>query len=146
MPVIAGFALAFSTVLTPVQSAEVAAAPQAISLPASHSVEDYIREYFKDAPVMIDIARCESRFRQFSGDGHTLKNPTSTAMGTFQIMASIHAGFAKDKLGLDIYSLQGNAAYARYLYDREGTIPWAASAKCWDKSGKLLARANQNID
>ncbi|MDB5225392.1 MAG: hypothetical protein JWL87_344 [Candidatus Adlerbacteria bacterium] len=147
MPVIAGFAIALSAAV----SNGAAVAPQtqptvAITLPAampqSQSVEQYIREYFSDEPVMIEIAKCESRFRQYGQDGHVLRNGSgSSAVGVFQVMGSIHAKFADDKLGLDIYSLQGNAAYARYLYDREGTMPWAASAGCWNKSGKLLARA-----
>lgn len=140
MPAIAGFALAVSTALTPVSMPEVASAPQILGMPASQSVEEYVREYFKDAPVMVDIARCESRFRQFGKDGHAIKNPTSSATGTFQVMASIHADFAQDKLGLDIYSLEGNAAYARYLYDKQGTVPWNASKHCWGASQHVAAK------
>jgi peptidoglycan hydrolase-like protein with peptidoglycan-binding domain len=35
-------------------------------------------------------------------------------------------------MGYDINTLAGNIAYARYLYDTEGTGPWLASASCWD--------------
>jgi hypothetical protein len=63
-----------------------------------------------------------------------IKNPTSTAVGAFQIMASIHADFAAKKLGLDVYSLEGNAAYAKYLFDKQGTVPWDSSKPCWSKS------------
>jgi len=138
MPVI-GLALAFSALVTSTSTPVTAAAAQSVTMPASQSVEEYVREYFKDAPVMIDIARCESRFRQLDSAGKVLKNPTSTAMGTFQIMASLHAKPAQDNLGLNIYTLQGNAAYARYLYERNGTRDWNASKHCWGKSQHVAA-------
>lgn len=133
MPVI-GLALAFSALVTSSTTPVTAAAAQSAVMPASHSVEEYVREYFKDAPVMIEIARCESRFRQLDSTGKVLKNPTSSAMGAFQIMASLHADSAKTNLGLNIYDLEGNAAYARYLYERNGTRDWNASKHCWGKS------------
>lgn len=36
-------------------------------------------------------------------------------------------------LGIDIYSLEGNMAYAKYLYDKKGSGPWVSSSKCWKK-------------
>ncbi|HYF12976.1 MAG TPA: transglycosylase SLT domain-containing protein [Candidatus Paceibacterota bacterium] len=101
-------------------------------MPQVQTVNEYVREYFKDEPVLADIAQCESQMRQFDKNGNTIKNPTSSAIGIMQIMASIHKGTA-EKLGLDIYSVQGNLAYAKYLYDREGTTPWNASKNCWGK-------------
>jgi hypothetical protein len=115
-------------------------------MPQSQTVEEYIRDYFADAPIMAEIARCESRFTQFGKDGQVVKNPTSTAVGVFQIMASIHDTFADQKLGLDIWSLQGNAAYARYIYERQGTVPWNSSKPCWSKSQAykdIVAAENQ---
>ncbi len=106
-------------------------------MPVAQSVEEYVRDYFKDAPIMIEIAKCESRFRQFDKNGQVLKNAAgSSAVGIFQIMSSIHDSSA-DKLGIDIYTMQGNAAYARYLLDTQGTKPWEADLKskgCWGKS------------
>ena len=139
MPVL-GLALAFSALVT-TGAVDTTPSTQSVTMPASQSVEEYVREYFQDVPVMIDIARCESRFRQLAADGSVLKNPHSTAMGAFQIMASIHADSAKKNLGLNIYTLQGNAAYARYLYENQGTVPWNSSKACWSKSGHLVAVA-----
>ncbi len=96
-------------------------------------IESVIREHFKDTPVMIDIARCESEFHQFDKTGSVLKNPTSSAKGVFQIMESLHKAPAA-RLGFDILTLEGNVAYAKYLYENEGTRPWNASAKCWNKT------------
>lgn len=100
----------------------------------AQTVEEYVRDYFADVPVMIAVAKCESEFRQFDKDGKILKNPTSSAIGIFQIMASIHQDSADADLGLDITNIQGNAAYARYLYEKQGTAPWESSKSCWGKT------------
>ena len=104
-----------------------------VALSSVSSIENVIREHFKDTPIMIDIARCESEFRQFNNSGTVLKNPTSSAKGVFQIMESLHKAPAA-RLGFDILTLEGNLAYAQYLYEKEGTRPWNASAKCWSKT------------
>ena len=108
--------------------------PTVSAFDQSQTVEEYIRDYFADEPIMAEIASCESHFKQFDQRGAVVKNANSSAVGVFQIMSSIHATFADEKLGLDIYSLQGNAAYARYIYERQGTAPWNASKSCWSKS------------
>ncbi len=132
----ATFALAISLALSGAPSQTTATVISA--MPQSQTVEEYVRAYFDDEPIMAEIASCESHFRQFAKDKDgkivVLQNPTSSAVGLFQIMSSIHASFADEKLGLDVYSLQGNAAYARYIYDRQGTTPWNASKACWSKS------------
>jgi hypothetical protein len=133
MPFGATIALAVSLAFTG-SSSQINTATVIQAMPQSQTVEEYVRSYFADEPIMAEIAKCESQFRQFGKDGKVIQNPTSSAVGLFQIMSSIHADFADDKLGLDVYSLQGNAAYARYIYDREGTRPWNASKTCWSKS------------
>lgn len=141
MPVpVIGLALAFSALVS--TSTPIAATSTPALMPATQTVEEYVRAEFADAPVMIDIARCESRFRQLDSSGKVLKNPTSSAMGVFQVMASLHAGPAMDNLGYNIYTLQGNVAYARYLYEKNGTRDWNASKHCWGASGHM-ARAAQ---
>jgi hypothetical protein len=47
-----------------------------------------------------------------------------------QINTFYHAAQAA-KLGLDLEILEDNMAYARNLYERQGTQPWSASAPCW---------------
>jgi len=34
-------------------------------------------------------------------------------------------------LGLNLDDLYNNLAYARHLYESEGTRPWNSSASCW---------------
>src|SRR3989344_1191806 len=146
MHLAASIALAVSLALS---GSTGVAAPQigTQTMPTAQTVEEYVREYFADKPVMVEIARCESRFRQFSKNGDVLKNGAgSSAIGMFQIMSSIHEPIAK-KLGLDIYTMQGNAAYARYLYDQQGTKPWEAdpaSKACWGKTPAAKAHLALN--
>ena len=111
-------------------------------MPEVQTVEEYVQEYFADIPVMTAIAKCESQFRHFSKSGNVLQNSSgSSAIGVFQIMSSIHDPVA-EKLGLDLNTLQGNVAYARYLYGKQGTKPWEAdkaSVACWGKTAVAKA-------
>ncbi len=121
--------LAFSGSTSTIQAPILAS-----SFDQSQTVEEYVRDYFADTPILAEVASCESHFRQFGKDGKVIKNANSSAVGLFQIMSSIHASLADENLGLDIYSLQGNAAYGRYLYEHQGLKPWEASKACWSKS------------
>jgi hypothetical protein len=113
-------------------------------MPEVQTVEEYVRDYYVDVPVLADIASCESHFRQFDNNGNVVKNPDSTAIGIMQIMSSIHSEYA-DKLGIDIRTVQGNLAYARYLYDEKGTVPWNASKACWSKKGHVAVPTQKAV-
>ncbi len=98
------------------------------------STESIVREYFSDIPVMIQVARCESQFRQTREDGTVLRgrvDPRDT--GVMQINTYYHGNRAA-KLGLDLEDIYDNLAYARDLYERQGTQPWSASAPCWNRT------------
>lgn len=142
MPLAAGLALALSAALSPASGFAAATAPQPVQMPAAQTVEQYVESQFADTPVMVKIASCESHFKQFDTDGTVLQNGHSSAVGVFQIMASVHKDLASKNLGLDIYSLEGNVAYAKALYEDQGTTPWAASKACWGKSDKLATARN----
>jgi hypothetical protein len=95
------------------------------------TTKEKVTQYFSDLPILIDIARCESRFRQFDKDGDVLRGEKIPAdVGVMQINERYHASKAK-KLGYDIYTTEGNMAFARYLYEREGARPWLSSSHCW---------------
>lgn len=97
-------------------------------------VESKVRLYFKDTPIMAEIVSCESHFRQFNSDGTALRGvANSQDIGIAQVNEYYHLKRAK-KMGLDIYSVEGNMAYAKVLYEEEGTAPWISSAPCWKKS------------
>lgn len=130
----AGVALALATVLNGGNATSIAQAQTLVQpMPQAQSVQEYVKTYFADEPVMYAIAGCESHYRQYDSNGSVLRNAHSSAVGIFQIMDSVHADVAAN-LGIDIYTMQGNAAYAKFLYDNEGTAPWLASKGCWGKS------------
>ncbi len=93
----------------------------------------YVREYFADAPVMGDIAYCESRMRHLEKDGTVYRGKINKSdIGVMQVNTYYHEATATE-MGIDLYSLEGNLAYAKYLYEKEGTRPWNSSKACWKK-------------
>lgn len=100
--------------------------------------ETAVRDYFSDIPVMVQVARCESTFRHTLADGSVLRGRVDNRdVGVMQINTYYH-GDTADQLDLDLESLYDNMAYARYLYEKQGTQPWSASEPCW---GRTLASA-----
>ncbi len=96
------------------------------SLQTPAEIEKKVREYFADTPVMIEIAKCESKFRQFTDAGNVLRGGGSAGMiGIFQFYEVIHKSAAL-ALGFDIDTVEGNIGYAKHMYEREGTRPWAS--------------------
>lgn len=122
------FALVFFAVNVP--ATEAATTTQAVL--TEQNVEMRVREYFKDMPVMIEIARCESKFRQYTDSGSPLRGGSSGGMvGVFQFFESIHSSVATN-LGFDLTTLEGNIAYAKHVYESEGVSPWNSAKACWD--------------
>ncbi|MDD5068279.1 MAG: hypothetical protein PHS53_01265 [Candidatus Pacebacteria bacterium] len=104
------------------------------------TLEAHVREVFEDTPILAEVARCESQFRQFGTDGKIIRGKVNAHdIGVMQINEGYHAEQA-EKLGLDLYTLDGNIAYAKVLYEKEGTKPWKASQPCWGKAGVELAK------
>lgn len=96
-------------------------------------VEAHIRDYFEDTPILAEISRCESHFTQFTKNGKVLRGVVNSAdVGAMQINEKYHLEASK-KLGMDIYTLEGNLEYGRYLYEKQGARPWLASSPCWSK-------------
>lgn len=82
---------------------------------------------------MIAIASCESEFRQWGSDGKVLTGRENSAdKGVFQINTYYHLEDSQ-KMGFDITTLEGNMAYARHLYETQGTAPWNWSKPRWSK-------------
>lgn len=96
--------------------------------------ESVVRTYFRDIPVMIQVARCESHFRHTLADGTVLQGRVDPAdTGVMQINKRYHEAKATE-LGLDLNDIEDNMAYARHLYETQGTQPWSASAPCWSRT------------
>lgn len=97
------------------------------------STKELVTEYFADTPILADVAKCESEFRQFDSNGNVLRGRVNASdVGVMQINEQYH-GAAALRMGYDLYTLEGNMAYARYLYETQGTRPWNYSSKCWSK-------------
>jgi len=100
------------------------------------STEAIVRSYFQDIPVMAEIARCESHFRQNLDDGSVLQGRIDSAdTGVMQINKRYHEATAA-AMDLNLDDLYQNMEYARFLYERQGTQPWSSSMSCW---GNALA-------
>ncbi|PIR85490.1 hypothetical protein COU15_00135 [Candidatus Kaiserbacteria bacterium CG10_big_fil_rev_8_21_14_0_10_45_20] len=100
------------------------------------TLAEYVREYYADTPILADIAWCESSMRHFNKEGEILRGVAdSDDLGVMQINRRYHEKDAVE-LGFDIYSLNGNLAYAKHLYEKQGTRPWKASSPCWGKIAK----------
>lgn len=98
------------------------------------STEEIVRQYFSDIPVMIQVARCESHFRHTLADGTVLRGVVDNRdLGVMQINTYYHGEQAKN-LELNLENIYDNMAYARDLYERQGTQPWSASAPCWSRT------------
>lgn len=103
---------------------------------SAKSTEAIVRAYFQDIPVMAEVARCESTFRHELEDGSVLQGRVDPAdTGVMQINKRYHQTTAT-AMNLDLDDLYDNMAYARNLYERQGTQPWSASMPCW---GNTLA-------
>lgn len=101
--------------------------------PRKKNTEELVKEYFADTPDLISVAWCESRFRQFDQNGEVVRGEVNPSdVGVTQINTYFHED-AAEKLGMDLYTLEGNAEYAKYLYRKEGLTPWKASSPCWNK-------------
>ena len=104
----------------------------------SSTVEEYVRDYFEETPILTRVAWCESRYRQFTKNGDILRGEVNNKdVGVMQVNEYFHLETA-EKLGYNLYSLEGNLSYAQYLYEKEGTVPWESSSKCW-RGGEHLA-------
>jgi len=130
----AHFGVATSTPIVATASVESTTTP--VSVPKK-TVKEHVNEYFKEDPIMIKVAWCESRFRQYDKDGNLFRGIVNKSdVGVMQVNTYYH-GKTAEKLGLDLSTLEGNLAYAKRLYEREGTTPWNSSSPCWlndDKS------------
>lgn len=113
---------------------DILASLPAVTAPIT--LEEHVRDYFKDDPIMAEIARCESNFKHLSRSGKVMRGIVPEDVGVMQINEFYHETKAK-KLGFDLHTLDGNLAYAKWLYGKEGVKPWLASNKCWQKFERL---------
>lgn len=118
---------------------EVKAEADISNATSTEDIRRITKEYFKDTPILAEIARCESTYRQFSSEGVPLRGIVNRAdVGVMQINEKYHLSRSK-KLGIDINTLEGNLKYGALLYKEQGSRPWSASKPCWGKYEVTLA-------
>jgi len=128
------------TMSTPVSlSTTTEAAPKVVTL------GEYVDAYYADTPILAEIAWCESRIRHTEKDGRIFRGVVNSKdIGVMQINTHYHEKQAKS-LNLDIYTLDGNLAYAKYLYEKEGVQPWASSKACWGSVASKKANHSKDL-
>jgi hypothetical protein len=137
-------ALAFSAALTglPVQATHATQVTAREPVPVVETVREQVKNYFADIPIMATIAGCESHYLQYDSNGRIYRGEINHQdVGVMQINEGYHLDTAQS-LGLNIYTVEGNLAYARYLYDHEGTAPWSSSEYCWGGEKPQTASAS----
>ncbi len=98
---------------------------------ASTKIERVIRAHFPDAPIMVEVARCESELRHRTPKGDLLPNQEGgTARGVFQVLMRIHEPEMR-RMNLDPNDDEDYLTYVRYLFDTYGLKPWRPSRHCW---------------
>lgn len=134
-----------TAILTTEQEALIYEKATVPELPAIEPVLEKPLQIVKKAPepvlpiadVMKKIRWCESHNRQFNPDGSVLRGiQNSHDVGTFQINEKYHLADSI-RLDFDIYTLEGNMAYADFLYQNQGTTPWNWSRHCWADPNRL---------
>lgn len=121
-------------VTTEPQTVQSATTTDSKIIKTNTGIEKQVRAYFADVPLMAEIARCESRFRQYDVHGNVLRGKVNTKdVGVMQINEYYHLARAT-KLGYDLHSVEGNMLYARRLYNEQGSQPWVSSSPCWGKT------------
>lgn len=90
--------------------------------------------------VMARIAGCESegnakaKGKQFNADGSVvthINDNGSVDLGKYQINLTASHLKQMAKLGMNPLTEEGNEAFAKWIYENEGTGPWASSQHCW---------------
>lgn len=106
-------------------------APKEKAKVINQAIPTMVKAYFSEYPILAEIAFCESTLRQYDAHGNVLRGKVDrNDVGLMQINERYHAEQAK-KLGIDIYTVEGNMEYAVWLYEKQGSQPWSASSPCW---------------
>ncbi len=93
-----------------------------VPAPREPTFKDLVIMEFPDAPVMVRICEAES------GCTPEAKNPTSSALGGFQILKGTWEQYKCVGSRIEASS---TIACARKIYDKEGTTPWNSSKSVW---------------
>ena len=82
----------------------------------SKNVKEFVADYFADTPILVTIAGCESKYRQYDSKGNLLRGEKNRYdVGVMQINELYHDDDAV-ALGYNIHTIDGNVAFAKHLY------------------------------
>jgi hypothetical protein len=90
-------------------------------------IRSYSAQYGISASLPLRIANCESGYNQFS------KNSHSTASGVFQYLSGTWKNTPAGKQGISVFDAEANVKTAVSSIAINGTAPWNASKRCWDR-------------
>ncbi len=135
---IALMGIALAVLLTPTQQLTFVREVQAQEeeLPATTTPE------VKLHPALRPVCGCESSYegtwkgepQQFETNGEVRRGRVNRAdVGMCQINLFYH-GEAAEKMGVDLFTKEGNITYANHLYETQGLGPWIWSKPCWNKA------------
>jgi len=124
-------ATSVETVLT--VTSETVSIPPATPALKRAEVEEIVRTFYKETPILAEIAFCESTFRHIDKNGNLLRGKVDSGdIGVMQINERWHR-IEAEKLGHNIDTFDGNLKYGQWLYEQKGTVPWNASKPCWSQ-------------
>lgn len=114
--------------------------PDAATSTIALAIEQIADDQKADPRPLLEIARCESHYRQYDDNGDVLRgNHNPRDVGIFQINERFHLEKSQE-LGYDIYTAEGNIRYAIWLSEKEGIGHWSASKPCWGKAVSQIAK------
>ncbi len=90
-----------------------------------------LRAFFKNDPVMVHVAACESSLWHALPDGRLQVGPDGLDVGAFMVRVPVHAHELL-KYDLDPTRFEHNVAFATMLYRRDGLRHWKSSRTCWE--------------
>ena len=99
-----------------------------IDITSMDEVKQAILNVFPDAPIMVQVAKCESGLNPLA-DRINYDGRTGIDVGLLQIN-QVHLR-RLNELGLDRKNIHDNLEYSRMLYDEQGLGPWYMSEHCW---------------
>ena len=128
------------TIISEVSVTKVEEKKNSEPIKSRQETEAYVKEYFKDVPILAEVARCESEFRHTDSKGNLIRGLVDNAdVGVMQINERYHLKQAV-ALDINIHTIDGNLEYARQLYEKQGVYPWMASSACWSGASKEIAK------
>lgn len=115
--------------IDPVTHVSAEVTPEPVPESNSQLIARLAKKHGINPDLAIRVAKCESTLRHYK-NGEVLRGVVNSQdVGIFQINEYYHLATSK-KLGINIYTKEGNIEYAMYLIKKQGFSPWSASSLC----------------